>query len=281
MPLRISEVAAHLGLAQTMPVPIGAQPQANIGQRLVLHGKCIYIKKMQYASTAAASTLYPHDEILPGVPFGRADLVPTPAFWQALALTEMDDFNAYVSPAGSSLVYDVAFCILGGYGIKMEMNVAAWERLKAAGVLRVDPPAADTIEELLREPLTVEGRQARYRFPRQKAGRLTAALRRLGELDLDLEDTVSLRDQLMLLPGIGPKTASWIVRNWAGADNVAILDVHVIRAGQLMGLFPQQVRLPKDYGKLEGLFLTFAKALAVPPSLLDAIIWREMRILYR
>lgn len=236
---------------------------------------------MQNASVTTASNLYPQDEILPGVPFGRPDLVPTPAFWQALAFTEMGDFDAYISPAGSSLVDDVAFCILGGFGIKMEINVAAWERLKAADVLRVDPPDADEIEKLLREPLTVDGRQIRYRFPHQKAERLAAALRKLGELDLDLKDTVDLRDQLMRLPGIGPKTASWIVRNWAGADSVAILDVHVIRAGQLMGLFPQQVRLPKDYSKLEGRFLEFAKALAVPPSLLDAIIWREMRILYR
>jgi thermostable 8-oxoguanine DNA glycosylase len=85
----------------------------------------------------------------------------------------------------------------------------------------------------------------------------------------------------MGLPGIGPKTASWIVRNWTGTDEVAILDVHVLRAGQLMGLFPREIKLPRDYGRLEQIFLEFSKALNVRASLLDAIIWREMRILTR
>jgi thermostable 8-oxoguanine DNA glycosylase len=83
----------------------------------------------------------------------------------------------------------------------------------------------------------------------------------------------------MAIPGIGPKTASWIVRNWTGTDEVAILDVHVIRAGQLIGLFPKHIRLPRDYSALEARFLEFSHALKVRASLLDAIIWREMRVL--
>ena len=84
----------------------------------------------------------------------------------------------------------------------------------------------------------------------------------------------------MELPGIGPKTASWIVRNWLGSDDVAILDVHVLRAGILMGLFPEDCRLPKDYEVLEKKFLDFARAIQVRASLLDAIMWRDMRVLF-
>jgi thermostable 8-oxoguanine DNA glycosylase len=84
----------------------------------------------------------------------------------------------------------------------------------------------------------------------------------------------------MELPGIGPKTASWIARNWLGTDEVAILDVHVLRAGTMMGLFPKNYRMPRDYVFLEERFLALANALNVKASFLDAIIWREMRILF-
>ncbi|WP_245974117.1 hypothetical protein [Bosea caraganae] len=160
----------------------------------------------------------------------------------------------------------------------MEVNQAAWQRLKTAGAL--NPPLdVARIETLLVEPLDVGGRFVRYRFPRQRASRLFEALRRLDELPVDQLSPLDLRKELITLPGIGPKTASWIVRNWTGTDAVAILDVHVIRAGQMMGLFPERVRLPRDYATLEARFLDFATALRVPASYLDALMWREMRAL--
>ena len=46
---------------------------------------------------------------------------------------------------------------------------------------------------------------------------------------------VALRDWLLAIPGIGPKTASWIVRNRTGSSAVAIIDVHILRAGTSAG----------------------------------------------
>lgn len=220
--------------------------------------------------------LSPSAEIVPGVPFGRPEWVPSPAFWLSLASQGWTDDERYVSAPGSPLADDVAFCILGGYGIRMEVNQAAWDRLQSAGALR-PPVDAATIEALLMEPLTVFGRLIRYRFPRQRAGRLAETLNWLEGLCADEMSPLALRDELMTQPGIGPKTASWIVRNWTGTDDVAILDVHVIRAGQIMGLFPKTIRLPRDYAVLEARFLEFADALSIPASYLDALIWREMR----
>lgn len=162
----------------------------------------------------------------------------------------------------------------------MELNQAAWKHLKAAGILSTGhKPSADSIESLLCERLDVEGRRVRYRFPRQRAHRIAFALEFLHDSPIDHLDPLQLRNSLMAIPGIGPKTASWIVRNWTGTDEVAILDVHVIRAGQLIGLFPKHIRLPRDYSALEARFLEFSHALKVRASLLDAIIWREMRVL--
>lgn len=222
----------------------------------------------------------PQAEVVPGVKFGRPEWVPSPAFWASLAAQEGESLDRYVSLAGCPLIEDVAFCMLGGYGIRMELNQAAWQRLKEEQIFTVDPPPnADIIEALLSEPLKVEGRIVRYRFPRQRAQRLAHALGYLKEKHLEDLGALELRNSLMELPGIGPKTASWVVRNWTGSDAVAILDIHVIRAGQLMGLFPQQVRLPREYNALEARFLAFAEALKIPASLLDALIWREMRTL--
>jgi thermostable 8-oxoguanine DNA glycosylase len=86
-----------------------------------------------------------------------------------------------------------------------------------------------------------------------------------------------MRNDLMAFPGVGPKTASWIVRNLTGSNDVAILDVHVIRAGQTMGLFPHEIRLPHDYEVLEDLFLKFANGIGVGAASLDALIWSQMR----
>ena len=86
-----------------------------------------------------------------------------------------------------------------------------------------------------------------------------------------------IREALLQLEGIGPKTASWIVRNLLGSDEVAILDVHLIRACQQMRVFPHRLALPKDYDALEERFLSFSHAIRIRPSVLDAVIWSEAR----
>jgi thermostable 8-oxoguanine DNA glycosylase len=236
---------------------------------------------MTYANAKLRRDFRPDDEIVPGVLFGSPEWVPTPAFWAALADQEGEDADDYVSLPGTPLAEDLAFCLLGGYGIKMELNRAAWEKLNDAGVFQADPvPSRNKLEKLLSEPLNVNGRLQRYRFPRQRADRLFTALTSIKKSPPPTDSPIRFRDSLMTLPGIGPKTASWIVRNWSGSDEVAILDVHVLRAGTIMGLFPENYRLPKDYVALERRFLDFAKALSIPASVLDALIWREMRVLF-
>ncbi len=223
----------------------------------------------------------PEDEVVPGVRYGRQEWVPTPAYWAAMADLEGDEVDDYVSPRGTPLAEDLAFCVLGGYGVKMELNRAAWERLDEVGALRADDvPSAAEFEALLSEPLLVNGRLHKYRYPKQRSGRLHFALKAIRDTPPDTKDPMVFRSSMMELPGIGPKTASWIVRNHIGSDNVAILDVHVLRAGTMIGLFPETYRLPGDYEALELKFLKFAQALQVRASILDAIMWREMRILF-
>jgi thermostable 8-oxoguanine DNA glycosylase len=99
----------------------------------------------------------------------------------------------------------------------------------------------------------------------------------MQERDFSTDEPVALRNALMTLPGVGPKTASWIVRNWLGSDEVAILDIHIVRAGILAGLFEPDEDVSKNYIRMEAQFIAFSRALGVQTSDLDALIWRMMR----
>ena len=126
------------------------------------------------------------------------------------------------------------------------------------------------------KPFLVGGKRRRYRFPRQKAKYLSSALKSLLEQSVP-EDSVALRDHLTTLKGVGPKTASWVVRNHLGANDVAILDVHIIRAGIHMGLYETAANPAQHYHKMERIFLDFCNAIEEPSSLVDAIMWDYMR----
>lgn len=124
----------------------------------------------------------PDDEVMPGVRFGLSGWAGSPAFWSKLAEFEEEDPEDYISPKGTRLADDLAFCLLGGYGVKMELNRAAWEHLYDAGVFRADPvPSRNEIEALLSTPLQVNGRPHKYRYPKQRADRLHTALNAIRE----------------------------------------------------------------------------------------------------
>jgi thermostable 8-oxoguanine DNA glycosylase len=226
------------------------------------------------------SARVPDAEVIPGVKWGRPEWVPSAAYWAAMSEIA-DDSDDFVSTE-TTLKEQVGFCLLGGFGITAEMNHAIFDRLDAEGIFRPHniPTAAD-IERLLRSQVNVEGKLKRYRFPNQRSSRLATAMRLIEEDPPSPDDPRTFRDELIKIPGIGPKTASWITRNWLGSDDVAILDIHIIRAGVLIGLFDRRQTVPKDYDAMEARFLEFAAALQVRPSLLDAVMWREMRQLGR
>ena len=226
------------------------------------------------------STHFPEEteEVLPGVRWGRAEWVPSPAFWRTLA-SEQNAGDDYVSPEGTPLSEVAVFCLLGGYGVTAELNQAAFSHVVAKGLFAGEIKSAGQLRSVLSEPLQVGEKTLRYRYPNQRSVRVWEVLRALEGLENNWNSGRALRDDLLPINGIGPKTASWIARNWRGFDDVAILDVHVIRACQIMGLFPGVINLPKDYYALEERFIAFSFALGVRTSSLDALMWREMRLL--
>lgn len=204
--------------------------------------------------------------------WGPAEEIGSPAYWSAQAwMWEIDEPDHY--RLGRTLRDELLACLLGGYGIPAEVGLAAYDRLRAAP--DADLEREKLVLEMLLEPLPVGNRHVRYRFARQKARYVAAAIRGLSNLRPDAADR-ALRDSLVELPGIGLKTASWIVRNWRGSDDVSILDVHIIRAGSALGIFGNW-RVERHYREMEEAYLRFAKAIGARASILDSVMWMTMR----
>jgi hypothetical protein len=100
-----------------------------------------------------------------------------------------------------------------------------------AGLLEGGRRSAHELERVLAEPMIVGDRRVRHRFARQRSSRLTGALAGLEMIDVE-QGARSLRDAFTTLPGVGPKTAFWVVQNHRASGEVAVIDVHVQRTAE-------------------------------------------------
>jgi N-glycosylase/DNA lyase len=222
----------------------------------------------------------PAAEVVNGVPWGKVDEMLTPACWAFQCMAQMDSVDPHRFRMGETLEEEYATCLLAGYGVPAEVGMAASCRLRDHGVLdRSGDASEEHIMELLSKPLDVDGRQIRYRFYRTKARHLSVGLKALREERPSERDPVAFRAWFRKLPGVGPKTSSFITRNWLGSDDVAILDIHVIRACQAFGLFAPNADVTRTYIELEQKFVQFSRSLGVKASWLDAVMWDGMRML--
>ena len=207
------------------------------------------------------------------VQWRRFDAFGTAAYWvdQTRRGRYADRVAALARRA--DLLSETLFCLLGGFGVTAESAHAAHGVI--VELLENHPePAAEQIERALRSPLP--GGFGRYRFPRQRAVRVASAVRHL-RVDPPPEDPVLLRQYLLNLHGIGPKTAAWIVRNVTGSTEVAIVDIWLIRALRRSGVFRSEWRVDRHYERFEAAFLQYATQGEVPPGALDLCIWEQAR----
>lgn len=218
----------------------------------------------------------PDAEVIPGVRWGAVEAFPTPAYWAYQAMARRVERNAIRYRLGTSLKEEVGACLLGGHGIPAKVGLVAFEHLRRRGAFGDDPPTHEALVAWLSEPIPMDGRAIRYRFASQKARYLSAALQTLAAESAPTQSGRALRDWLTKIPGIGFKTASWVARNWLDADDVAILDIHILRAGVLAGFFDPALTVERHYRELEDQFLAFSASLGVRASELDALMWYEM-----
>jgi N-glycosylase/DNA lyase len=182
---------------------------------------------------------------------------------------------------------ELLFCVLGGHGVSYELNRSAAELLWRKGLFRHWRPRAASLEtELARSqfaPPRRDGGPRRYRFPARKARLLVEAaswLGRVGMLSDALAAICTERERRALLcgcPGVGPKSASWLLRNCGLAERLAILDVHVLRVLRESGRVTEAM-LPRDYEHVEETFLSWCDELGADPAGFDLLLWEWSRM---
>ncbi|WP_235659440.1 hypothetical protein [Mycobacteroides abscessus] len=205
----------------------------------------------------------------------------TPAFWIEQTRQRPRPLTYQV---GATLLEEVALCLLGGYGITEQIALAAFAQCRRQGLLSGELFSENDIHAVLSEPLAIPGRPrpVLYRFPRQKARRLSAAIGYLGaDTPPPMGEPRELRDWLTAVPGVGPKTASWAVRNLTRSDAIAVIDIHIRRAGVAAGVFDPAWKLPRDYRFFEEAFVAWAYLGGVGTADLDACIWSALASLGR
>lgn len=210
--------------------------------------------------------------------WGQPHLLGTCAYWIDQTRQRRVPSSYHI---GQSLSEEVVACLLGGFGVPAEIGLGAFRTLRAEGLVSLSPPPTPhEVEAALRRPIRAVGghRSVRYRFPRQRAQRICAALELLSEEQAPTSP-LALRSWLLRIPGVGLKTASWVVRNHLGADEVAIIDIHVRRAGLAAGFFDPSWTPVRHYDLFERSFLAVSRLGGVSPAALDACIWGQLHSL--
>ena len=198
----------------------------------------------------------------------------TKSYWEVQYL--LDDTTCANYKLGANLKEEVVACLLGGYGLKAELGLLAFHRIKNLRLICQEASFED-IEEAISAPFRWDGRDIHYRFSRQKAKYIYGFLQRNDIEEMEMMSGSRLRERLMTVKGIGPKTASWIARNQGNCEDVAIVDIHIYRAGRLAGFVNPRWDMQKDYYKIEESFLDFCHSINALPSKMDSIMWNQMK----
>ncbi len=241
-----------------------------------------------------ADSAYPTDQLSPsgessGVQVRRRRPATAPIDWAMVWRSYGDLYvrriSELITAASADIEHELLFCILGGHGVSYELARSAAFRLRQLDVFAVDwdPQALqvrvrEELNEAQFQPARKNGSLRRYRFPTRKAAHVAAAAswvkkrRPLAELLRGIESEHRRRELMCQCPGVGLKSASWLLRNAGLAENLAVIDVHVLRAlassGRING-----VRLPQDYLAIEGKFLDWCSELEAPPAAMDLLLW--------
>lgn len=217
------------------------------------------------------------EEVLPNTKWGDVAGFPTVAYWLFKVLEQRLTSTRIKYKLGNSLLEEVGACLLGGHGIPAANGIAAFEHMKSKNVFDGTIYSEEQLFSWLSEPIKLTDRTFKYRFAKQKSKYLHCAIKKIAKNSAPQKSGKSLRNWLTEINGIGLKTASWVARNWLDADDVAILDIHIYRAGILGGFFNEKMNVEKHYLALEEQFISLAKSMEVSTAELDAIIWFEMQ----
>ncbi|BFH60492.1 8-oxoguanine DNA glycosylase [Paenibacillus azoreducens] len=184
------------------------------------------------------------------------------------------------------------FVLLGGFGISYELNLSGLQILKKQGIFNhkhyQEQKRLNLIEEKIREqfsikqfsPTTSNGESRKYRYieskPRtiSKAGYWLWKSCEWGLYDkLENMNTIQSRIWLCSCPGIGMKSASWLLRNTGFSEDCAVFDVHIIRFLGYLGFSTPEPLTKKMYLNLEDTLRTVCNNVGVSLGKMDYLLW--------
>lgn len=199
--------------------------------------------------------------------------------------------EASVERSEQCLWRELSTCLLSSQ-VPYDLAIAASDAIAETGFWSCSvASSADGAEQLagiLEQPFAVHGRHRHYRFPRLRARQLMAtrqaveAAGGLKPLLRSFENGEGARHWFIVhAPGMGPKQASMFLRNIGASDDLAILDRHVIRYMQEVGLWrgrSETISGLQAYQAHETVLRRHARELGHPVGILDWAIWIVMRV---
>ena len=203
----------------------------------------------------------------------------SPSFWRFQHWVEIE-IEPHKAPScrlgDGGLLEEIIACLLGGHGLPAETSLAYFRKMKSTGFL-CGTRSLEEVMNFLSEPVFVGTTSRRYRFWKTKAKAIWSIMSQhrnhIDALERSNLPALQMRNKLAELPGIGLKTASWICRNWMDCDEMAVLDIHILRALSNLGCNIPSIQQPKHYLAAELQFLALAKSLQLPAKTLDLVIW--------
>lgn len=193
---------------------------------------------------------------------------------------------------------ELVSCILGSK-VSFEHAQAATGHLDDIGLLDITNTAsiprdleasiAHALSKPIYPPLTRLGTGRRYRYSCLRANHIRRSAQSIYVQGNSIQqvltrsgDARAARSVIIATAfGIGPKQASLFLRNIGYADDLAILDSHVLRYMALQAFISktlQAVSHLATYERIETRLQRYAKDIQVKMSCLDRAIWVVMRV---
>ena len=207
----------------------------------------------------------------------------------------------WVQTSEHLLWHELVACILGST-VSFEHAQAAARHLDVEGLLGVADCLSNREQFELRiiealsspiyPPVTRSGKGRRYRYPRLRANHIRRSAESIYQSGRSIKyllrcskDAPSARMRIISTAvGIGPKQASLFLQNIGYADDLAILDVHVLRYMFLQGFLPRATigtAHIANYEKAEERLREYAEKMGMSVSRLDTAVWVVMRVFRR
>lgn len=201
--------------------------------------------------------------------------------------------------ADDDLWSELAACVLGSR-VSHEITCAAVDALRNSGLLPA--PLHCTRKDynryeractvaLLRPLPPPNGRNAtvRYPFPALRASHLRRSVETVSRVYGGISDMLhtfssarhARASMVSSLPGLGPKQTSLFLRNIGYTEDLAVLDVHVLRYMSWIGLATGAHSSPQrlsEYEDIEGMFREHARCMGCSLGDLDRAVWVVSRV---